>query len=794
MTITEKIKTERVYFDGGMGTMLQKRGLPAGTPPESFNLTHPHEVQNVHLEYLDAGCDIITANTFGINTLKYSEEQAEAMIKAAFDCVHNAQKLCKRKTYCALDIGSLGVLLQPYGKLDFEEAVKIFTHTIKAGVKYGADLVLIETMTDSYETRAAVIAAKENSNLPIFVTNVFDSTSHLMTGADIPAMVAMLEGLRVDALGMNCSLGPEQMKGLVKDFCKVSSTPVIVQPNAGLPREENGSLVYDIDADKYSDIMVDIAKSGACILGGCCGTDPEYIKKTIEKTREIPYIPMVDKDLTVISSYTHALQIGNIPVLIGERVNPTGKPKLKEALRLGDLSYLQNEALAQENAGAHALDVNVGLPEIDEPRMMENAIRKIQAVCALPLQIDTVNAEAMERGLRVYNGKPLINSVNGSRESMDKVLPLAAKYGGVLIALTMDETGIPDNAEGRYEIACRIVKEAQKYGIQKKDIIFDPLALTVSSDKNSAKVTIDSIKIIKEKLNMKTSLGVSNISFGLPNRDFVTSTFFCMAMEAGLDCAIMNPHSTEMMKTYRSYLALKGFDDNFTEYISFASDVSSVLASKEQNVKKKKSVDTLEDMIARGLVEAAGKETAKMLQNTDPMDIINNSIIPALNIVGEGFESKRVFLPELLAAAEAAQAAFAEIKKVMPKRESSGKRIILATVKGDIHDIGKNIVRVLLENFGFEVIDLGRDVPKQTICDKARDYNVSLVGLSALMTTTVPAMAETIKLLNEQLPKVKVVVGGAVMTQEYADRIGADKYAADAMETVRYAQELFGED
>lgn len=801
MRITDKIKEKRLIFDGGMGTMLQGLGLAPGEAPERWSLSHPSEICNVHRAYIDAGCDILTSNTFGVNTLKYSAEDVRAMVRASFECMRNACAGAGREIYLALDIGPLGRLLEPYGDLSFEDAVKAFSETVRVGAECGADVILIETMNDSYETKAAVLAARENSCLPVFVTNVYDGTHKLMTGADVPAMVALLEGLAVDALGMNCSLGPWQMKEILPEFLKYSSTPIIVMPNAGLPVQRGDEVYYDIDAEEFAEAMAQMASMGACILGGCCGTTPNYIRETVRAVCDIPQVLPSIKDITLVSSYAHACEIGKRPILIGERINPTGKKWLKEALRTGDISYILSEAARQQDCGADMLDVNVGLPEIDEAGTMVRVIHELQAVCTLPLQIDTVNAEALEAGVRIYNGKPLINSVNGSEESMSTVFPIVKKYGGAVIALTMDGAGIPETARERADIAKRIVSRAAEYGIQKKDIIIDPLALTVSSDRKSADVTLEAIRLIRSELGLHTSLGVSNISFGLPMRDIVTATFYVMALEAGLDCAIMNPLSAEMMKAYRSFCALHGLDEGFTDYIAFASGLGSVQstpAASGVSAVPSASGDINADgesglryAIIRGMCDSARDIAESMLDSMPPLEIINSYIIPALNTVGREFEEKRLYLPQLLMSAEASQAAFGAVKSRLPKGSEGGERIILATVKGDIHDIGKNIVKVLLENFGFDVIDLGRDVSARRICDAARDGGVRLVGLSALMTTTVPSMAETIKLLREECPETRVMVGGAVLTQEYADMIGADFYSPDAMGSVRYAQELF---
>lgn len=792
MNFRDKLKNSRIVLDGGMGTLLQEMGLKPGEAPEIWNITNPDKITEIHREYYNAGSNVISTNTFGVNPLKYTDSEVEKMIEAAFLCAKKAAENFKGDRYIALDIGPTGRLLKPLGDLAFEDAVSAFSKVVKEGVKNNADLIVIETMNDSYETKAAVIAAKENSELPIIVTNVYDESAKLMTGADIEAMIVMLEGLSVDALGMNCSLGPAQMKEFVPEFMKKSSIPVAVVPNAGLPRSENGKTVFDIDADEFSDIMADIVWQGVRIVGGCCGTTPDYIRKTVQKIKDIPVKEIYDKGITAVSSYTHAVRIEDEPILIGERINPTGKKRFKEALRNHDMEYILSEGISQHEKGVHILDVNVGLPEIDEKSIICEVVTELQVVSDLPLQIDTVDAEAMEAAMRLYNGKPMVNSVNGNQESMDKIFPLVKKYGGAVIALTMDHNGIPDTAEKRLLIAERIVKEAEKYGIGKKDIIVDPLALTISSDSESANVTLESIKLIKDRLGVKTSLGISNISFGLPNRDFITSAFYIMSLENGLNCAIMNPYSTEMMKVYNSYKALRGMDKNCVEYINFASSltvetVSSATANTAHNAD-----EPLKHSIIKGLREAAASYAEEMLKNCEPLEVINKHIIPALNIVGVGFEEKKIYLPQLLMSAEAATAAFEKVKNAMPSNEgTSCGDIVIATVKGDIHDIGKNIVKVLLENFGFNVIDLGRDVEPELILKTAEKINCRLVGLSALMTTTVPSMEATIKILREKMPDTKIVVGGAVMTKEYADMIGADHYAPDAMDTVRYAQEIF---
>lgn len=804
MDILTNLKCKRLFFDGGMGTLLQERGLIPGELPETWNLTRPDVIRDIHLSYLRAGCNIISTNTFGASRLKFDNcaEIITAGIKIAREAVEAVG--CGDR-YVAYDMGPLGKILKPLGDLEFERAVEIFAENVRVASAAGADLILIETMNDAYETKAAVLAAKENSALPVFVTNAYDEGGKLMTGADPRAMVALLEGLRVDALGINCSLGPAQMLPVVRELLDYSSTPVIVNPNAGLPRSDGGKTLYDVDAEEFSDVMLEIAHMGATLLGGCCGTTPDYIEKTVSKCAGIPFSYPTKKSHTLISSYTHALELGKKPVLIGERINPTGKKKFKEALRRNDLAYIIGEGIAEEEHGADVLDVNVGLPEINETEMMTKVVTELQAVSALPLQIDTVDPASMEAAMRIYNGKPLVNSVNGKEESLSAVLPLVAKYGGVLIALTLDEKGIPDTAQGRFEIAEKIVQRASEYGIDKKDIIADPLAMAISSDANGANVTLGAVKSIREKLGICTSLGVSNISFGLPNRDFITSTFFAMALTLGLDCAIMNPFSAEMMKVYRSYLALRGMDENCSAYIEYASGLTQTTESAPRqspsvsdvgNTQGSQQLSPLCYAIVKGLREKAYDEAIGLTDTTAPLDIINTFIIPALDIVGKGFEDKTIYLPQLLMSAEAAKAAFDAVRTKMDGATSSdpARRIVLATVKGDIHDIGKNIVKVLLQNYGFDVIDLGKDVPPEEVCRCVCENKIRLVGLSALMTTTVPSMEKTIKMLRESSPETKVVVGGAVLTQEYADMIGADKYCRDAMQTVRFAEEFFASD
>ena len=784
-SISEQIIKSRLYFDGGTGTVLQSMGLEAGKAPELWNLEHPEKIEALHRAYIESGANIIKTNSFGVNSKKY-ENYAE-LIRTSIAIAKRAAE-GRDDVYVAFDVGPLGRLLAPLGDMDFEEAVSVFSDSVKVANEEGVDLVLIETMNDSYETKAAVLGAKEAApELPIFVTNVYDERGKLMTGADPEAMICMLEGLGVCAIGMNCSLGPDKMAELLPRFLSSASVPVIVNPNAGLPSVVSGVTTFDCDSEKYAAVMAEMARRGAHILGGCCGTTPEYIRLLTKATRDIPYASPLEKDFTRVSSYTHAVDFGGAPVLIGERINPTGKPRLKEALRTGNIDYIVAEALGEEEAGAEILDVNVGLPEICESEVMLRAINAIMAVSDLPLQIDSSDPETLSAAMRIYNGKPLVNSVNGKDAIMNAVFPAVKKYGGTVIALTIDEDGIPGTAEGRVAIAEKIISKAGEYGIKKKDIIVDPLALSVSSDGNSATVTLAAIEELAKR-GIKTSLGVSNISFGLPARDKINSTFFILAMQKGLCAAIMNPYSSAMTDAYRAFKALCGYDAACADYIaSNAMDKEKAAASPAP---EKSKID-LFYAVRRGLKDRAAALAAEALSEREPLSVINELMIPALNEIGIEFEAGRAYLPELLMSAEAASLAFSEIKKKIPEAKAEGKEVILATVKGDIHDIGKNIVKVLLESYGFSVRDLGRDVSPEKIVREAKENKIRLVGLSALMTTTVQSMKETIDLMRIEAPEVKIIVGGAVLTEEYAEMIGADFYAKDAMEAVRIAESFF---
>ena len=787
MTIREEIGKRILFFDGGMGTLLQEQGLQAGELPETWNLKNPEPIIQIHKAYLAAGADIILANTFGANRFKYGED-LEKIVTAGVANAKKAVAESGKKAYVALDIGSTGKLLKPMGTLDFEEAVGVFAEIIRVGEKAGADLILIETMSDTYELKAAVLAAKENSTLPIMATVIFDESKKMLTGASPQVVVSLLEGLGVDALGINCGLGPKQMKEIVKELLKYASIPVIVNPNAGLPRSENGKTVFDVGAEEFAQDMEEIVTMGAWFAGGCCGTTPVHIQAMVEKCKEITPVPITPKNYTFVTSYSTAVELGGRPVIIGERINPTGKSKFKQALRDHNIDYILEEGVKQEDSGAHILDVNVGLPEIDEAAMMETIVYELQSIMPIPLQIDTTNIEAMERALRIYNGKPMINSVNGKAEVMEQVFPLVKKYGGVVVGLALDEDGIPDTTEGRLAIAEKIYQTGEKYGISRKDIVIDALVMTMSTNNESAKITLDTVKEITAR-GGKTVLGVSNVSFGLPQRELINSAFFTMAMNNGLSAGIINPNAKAMRQAYDTFCVLGGYDAQCMNYI----EKYAVTDTPNTTAKPATAKLNLTDSIIKGLKDQAYRATEEELKTKEPMEIINGELVPALDVVGQGFEKGTMFLPQLLMSAEAAKAGFEAIRQyVQSHGEAQEKKatIVIATVKGDIHDIGKNIVKVLLENYGYEVIDLGKDVPPEKIVETVVDKHAPLVGLSALMTTTVVNMEESIKELHKEAPWCKIMVGGAVLTQEYADMIGADFYGKDAMQSVYYAERL----
>ena len=848
---------ELLFFDGGTGTVLQSMGLKPGELPETWNTKYPDRIVQLHYNYFAAGSNIVNTNTFGAFITKFPLE-LERFIKAAIENANVARERVRAEKpdgnyFIAFDIGSCGKLLKPMGDLDFEDCVKLFKKTFAAvfplAKENKIDCVMIETMNDGYESKAAVLAAKETmeelgiaaEDLPIIVSNVYDKECRTLSGSTPETMVAMLEGLGVSAVGVNCSLGPLEMKPTVERLCRAATVPVLVKPNAGLPKVVDGQTVFDVEAADFVKAMEQLAESGPMIMGGCCGTTPEYISLLSSsgltrgssgadyrvKPCDVCEANSYNNDTKVessndtkcigcVSSNTKVVYFGgpHRPVLIGERINPTGKKKFKEALRAGDIPYIIHQGMEQEEAGAQVLDVNVGLPEIDEKEMMLRVLDELQNVTTLPLQIDTTKPDVMEAALRRYNGKPMINSVNGKQEIMDTVFPLVKKYGGLVVALTLDEDGITEDSARRVAIAKKIYAEAAKYGIRKSDIIIDPLAMAVSSDSKAGIATMETVRAIHEMGGL-TSLGISNVSFGLPLREYVTASFFTLCMGAGLSAAIMNPLQGEMIKAWRCYNLLSGRDENCTDYIEWSGKESERLASmvpaaggnaggvagatpagggSEQRSASEGDTSPLSNAIIHGLKTDAAAATRELLKTTESLTIINDHLIPGLDYVGKRFEQKTMYLPQLLMAAEAAKAAFGEIREYMEKSGKKGApkgKIIIATVKGDIHDIGKNIVKVLLENYDFEVIDLGKDVPPEVVVEACKKDHVMLVGLSALMTTTVAAMEETIKQLRKECPWAKTCVGGAVMTQEYADQIGADFYGKDAMDTVRYALELF---
>lgn len=794
MTFRTFLSSSLVRLDGGMGTLLQARGLTPGEMPERWCLSHPEIITEIHRAYYDAGSNVVSTNTFGASLLKLSPEELDAIVGAAVACAREAAATSTREgsKFVALDIGPSGKLLRPLGDLDFEDAVSLFAATVRAGVKHGVDLILIETMNDAYETKAALLAARENSDLPVIVTNAYGADGKLLTGATPEAMVALLEGMGADAIGANCSLGPHQLAGVVHSLLSAASVPVVLKPNAGLPRIVDGRTVFDVTAETFAEEVATLVRRGVRVFGGCCGTTPAYIEALTRATATLTPLPIRQKQETVISSYTHAVRFGDGPLLIGERINPTGKKRFREALLSHDMTYILAEAVREEEAGVHILDVNVGLPEIDEVAMLTEAVTELQAVTALPLCIDSADPAAMEAALRRYNGKPLINSVSAKEESLAAILPLVKKYGGVVIALTLDEAGIPETAEGRIAIAERILAAAASYGIAKKDIVFDTLALTVSADKNAAIATLRALHEIRNTLGCHTSLGVSNVSFGLPARDAINATFFSMALSAGLSAAIMNPQSLDMQKTYHAFRVLTARDESCAGYIAAAERFAATTpAPSTPNAAIGEEGSPLHRAILKGLRQEAAKLTEGLLATTPALAIVDTEIIPALNAVGKAYERGALYLPGLLISAEAAGAAFAVIRAGMSeKKEKPAERgpFVLATVKGDIHDIGKNIVRLILENYGYRVIDLGRDVPPEEILRAVLAHHAPLCGLSALMTTTTPAMKETVALLRKEAPFCHTVVGGAVLTAEYAAAIGADCYAPDPMEAVRYAE------
>lgn len=777
--LQERLKKEILVFDGAMGTQLQEAGLKAGEIPECLNITHPELIQSIHQKYLNAGADFITTNTFGANALKMKDVNysLKEIIEAAIDNAKAAQKNTNRQnnSYIALDIGPIGQLLEPMGTLSFDQAYEIIKEQVLLA-KDKVDLVLLETMTDIYEVKAGVLAVKENSDLPVFVTMTYETNQRTLSGCDPVTMVNILEGLNVDALGINCSLGPVELTPIINEVLKTASLPVILQPNAGLPCLVAGKTCYNMDSDTFVAESIKHVKNGVRIIGGCCGTTPEFIAKL---KKAIPAKPVITTpvEATRVSSGSKTVEFGHHVVVCGERLNPTGKKKLKEALKQQRYDELVIEAIKQDQAKAHVLDVNVGLPGIDEVATMKHVIKLLQEVISLPLQIDSSNAQAIEQACRYYNGKPLINSVNGKTETMEAIFPIVKKYGGVVIGLTLDENGIPPKAKDRLEIAKKIIKTAAKYGISKENIIIDCLVLTVSAQQKEVMETIKAVRMVKEELGVHTVLGVSNVSFGLPNRPLLNKTFLTMAMAAGLDLPIINPLDKELMDAIDAFNVLYNYDQDATIYIQNQSNqtVTSI----------KNTTDfTLEDIIIRGLKDEVKTATKKQLETKDGLEIINNILIPALDKVGKQYENNTIFLPQLIQAAETSKIAFGVIKDTFKETTATKGPVIMATVHGDIHDIGKNIVKVVLESYGYKIIDLGKDVPPETVVDAFYQYHPKAIGLSALMTTTVASMEKTIAMLKKIDSMCPIFVGGAVLTADYAKEINADYYSKDAMDAV----------
>lgn len=800
------LNKEFVIFDGGMGTMLQDKGMQMGAVPELISIGNPEWILDIHRSYIRAGANVIYANTFGANAykLKNCGYSVEEVIAAS---VKLAKQACEgTDTLVALDIGPIGQLLEPTGTLSFEDAYEIYREQIIAGKE--ADLIVFETQTDLYELKAAVLAAKENSELPIICTMTFEKNMRTFTGCGISNMVMTLEGLGVTALGVNCSLGPKELYPIVEEMGKWTNLPLVVKPNAGLPDPLTNT--YDITPKDFALQLQDFVGLGVRIFGGCCGTTPEYIKELAEMLKDKQYIPSAKVNRTAICSAVDTVII-NQPRIIGERINPTGKKRFKEALLNQDMDYILNQAIDQVKAGAEILDVNVGLPDIDEKSMMVKAVKAIQSIVEVPLQLDSTIPEVLEAGLRVYNGKPIVNSVNGEEKSLASVLPLVKKYGAAVVGLTLDENGIPKSSDQRFEIAEKILNRALELGIPKEDVYIDCLTLTASAEQEGVVETLKAVRRVKEELGLKTVLGVSNISFGLPGRELINHTFLTMAMQNGLDLPIMNPNVASMTGSVRAFRLLMGYDKNSLEYIeayntqlqymlSVSRPVAAASAEKKETAEGGQTVggsrqNSLEYAIENGLKNDGARITGEMLETESPMTIINDHLIPALDKAGSQFETGKIFLPQLIMAADVAQAAFAVIKEHLSKHsgESVSKgKIVLATVKGDIHDIGKNIVKVLLENYGYTVIDLGKDVDYQAVVDAAIEHKVKLVGLSALMTTTLVSMEKTISLLRENHVDCKVMVGGAVLTPSYAKKIGADFYSKDAKESVDIAKQVLG--
>ena len=805
--LQERLKNDILVFDGAMGTQLQDAGLKAGDIPECLNITDPKLIQTIHLNYLNAGADFITTNTFGANPLKMAEApySYEEIINAAIDNATIARKTADRQndSYIVLDIGPIGQLLEPMGTLTFDEAYEIIKKQVIIA-KDKVDAVLLETMTDIYEVKAGILAVKENSDLPVFVTMTYESNLRTLSGCDPLTMVNVLEGLNVDVLGVNCSLGPIELTPIIDQILAAATIPVLLQPNAGLPCLVEGKTCYNMDKETFVQESLKHVKNGVAIIGGCCGTTPAYVAKLKKMVATVNASVVKKKPRQLAVCTPLKTVVVAQPRIVGERINPTGKKRFKQALRDNDMNYILSQAIEQIDAGADILDVNVGSPDIDEKEMMVKVIKALQAIVDVPLQIDSTKPEVLEAALRVYNGKPIVNSVNGEEEVLDTILPIVAKYGGAVIGLALDENGIPPTAEGRVEIAKRIRDKAMSYGIPKEDIIIDCLTLTVSAEQKAAAETLKAMNIVKNELGLRTVLGVSNISFGLPNREIINKTFLTIAMANGLDLPIINPNVPSMVWAVKAYKVLAAIDENSMDFIDYSSKVQpEVTTTKTEVVKSNDSTVSLGSELAdkilkameTGMKDDGRSYTSQLLKEKEAMEIINQILIPALDVVGDKFEKGTIFLPQLILAADVAKECFDEIKNYLAdsgdSSESKGK-IIVATVKGDIHDIGKNIVKVILENYGYNVIDLGRDVDCMEVVNAAIENDVHLVGLSALMTTTLGSMEETIKLLREHNVDCKIMVGGAVLTEDYAMKIGADYYAKDAKMSADIAKKVLG--
>lgn len=779
--LQERLNKEVLVFDGGFGSQLQARGMKAGEIPEYYNIDHPDIIIDIHKQYLKAGADFITTNTFGANPLKLEQHQysyQEVILKA----VENAKKArdsMNKECYIAFDIGPIGKLMEPMGTLSFDDVYQSVQQMIEL-VKDDVDVILLETMTDIYEIKASVLAIKETYDLPIFVTMTFEANHRSLSGCDPLTMVNVLEGLKVDALGMNCSLGPKEMSPIILSLLESTSLPIIVQPNAGLPVLIDGKTTYQMDAQQFVEQAIPLVEKGIAIIGGCCGTNPDFIRLLKENVPE-NVTPRTIERKTRVSSGTTTVEFGHHVVVCGERLNPTGKKKLKAALKEERYDELIVEGIKQEQAGAHVLDVNVGLPGIDEVKVMKHVIKLLQEVIQLPLQIDSSNAQAIEQACRYYNGKPLINSVNGKDETMEAIFPVVQKYGGVVIGLTLDENGIPLTAKERFEIAKRIINKAKEYNIPKEDIIIDCLVLTASAQQKEVMETVKAVSMVKT-LGVHTVLGVSNVSFGLPNRPLLNKTFLAMALSAGLDLPIINPLDQELMNTIDAFNVLYNYDQDASTYIAHQSQV--------QVFTQKTSSFSLEDVVMHGMKDEVKKTTEDLLKEKDGLSIINEILIPALDKIGKDYETGQIFLPQLIQSAEASKIAFEIIKQTFSSSATTKGPVLIATVHGDIHDIGKNIVKVVCESYGFQMIDLGKDVSKETILEAYYQYQPKAIGLSALMTTTVVSMEETIALLKQVDNMCPILVGGAVLTQDIADDIHADYYAKDAMASVNILNKI----